>query len=192
MFLCSTESIWIMDPEASAPVLSRKCPSQSRQCSEFHLTCHLLLPVTPEEHEASPPLAFLAKEISTWSPKNTPPPNPLFPFFVLLAASQPTSPLPADSRQLPFFLPTPLTNEYTLQFTAKKPSPHLGCPSMGTTPAAPEFPVFLTGLIKVNHLWQTAILHQREQGIHCQSDRALLQLQLLSSRISLQGKKKRF
>lgn len=68
------------------------------------------------------------------------------------------------------------------------------CPSTCRTPSASEFHWFqclLTGLIKVNHLWQTAFLHQMEQVIHCQSNRTrILQQQLFTNRNSLQEKKR--
>lgn len=72
-----------------------------------------------EVHEASSPLASIKGNLTALlGLQKIPHPQTLLPFFVLLAPSQTTSLFPPDSRQLPFFLPTPLpkgmTNEHML------------------------------------------------------------------------------
>ena len=155
-------------------------------------------------YDASSYLAYIRENLTTltWSPRDNATPQNTFLFLLLprLVSSQTTSLLPPDKSQLPFSS-HPLARRHDKQeymllsvlLLIAKVSSHFGCPSTGRTPGASEFHRFQclpTGLTKVNHLWQTAILHQMEQVFHCQSNRTRI-LQLLSIRNSLKDKKRR-
>lgn len=181
------------------PVSNRKSLSQSRQCNELHLIWHLLLNaalcskgvwcfLSSGLYQSKSDSSYL---VSKRLPKPqiiflpAPKPSIISNHFPTLFRHEPT----------PLLFPHPCLKAWltrihaALRITVNNKGIFTLCPSTCRTPSASEFPWFQclpTGLIKVNHLWQTAFLHQMEQAIHCQSNRTrVLQRQLLSNRNSL-------
>lgn len=164
-------------------------------------TYYSMLCYAAEMYDASSHLAYIKENLTALGlPATTPPPKTSFFPLLSLVSSQTTSLLPPEE-PTPFFFPNPclkawLTSIHAALCIAVNSknifilwlSLHMQnsrCIWISPISMPP------TGLIKVNHLWQTAILHQMEQVIHCQSNRTrILQLQLLSIRNSLQEKKR--